>query len=88
MELVWNKSFLRILEKYIKRHPELKEKIKNKLELLTKDPHHPELRNHKLTGNLSELRAIVVEYDCRIVFRMLDESHALLEDIGSHDDVY
>lgn len=56
--------------------------------LFTQEPFSPELRNHKLSGKLKELRAIVIEYDCRIVFSMVDEDTALLINIGSHDEVY
>lgn len=52
------------------------------------DPHAPELKNHKLSGKLKDLRAISVEYDCRIVFTFVDENTALLVSIGTHNEVY
>jgi addiction module RelE/StbE family toxin len=56
--------------------------------LFTKEPFSPELRNHGLSGKLKDLRAIVLEYDCRIVFKLVDEDTALLVNIGTHKEVY
>lgn len=88
IKLVWNKNFERNLKKYIKKHPDKEKKIIEKLKLFTENPYESELRNHKLSGKLSELRAVVIEYDCRIVFKFIDDSTALLINIGSHDEVY
>lgn len=59
-----------------------------KLETFIANPYDPELKNHKLSGQLKGLRAISVAYDCRIVFSMIEENTALLVSIGSHDEVY
>jgi len=54
-----------------------------------KNPFSVELKNHKLSGKLKDFRAIVIEYDCRIIFKMIDkDTAALLISIGSHDEVY
>jgi addiction module RelE/StbE family toxin len=88
INLTWNKNFERSLKSYIKKHPESEERIREKLRLFTKEPFSPELRNHKLSGKLKDLRAIVVEYDCRVVFKFIDENTAMLIRIGSHKEVY
>ncbi len=88
IKLIWDKRFKRKLKKYISKHPEMGDKIKDKLKLFTENPYAPELRNHKLSGQLKDLRAIVVAYDCRIVFRFVEENTALLVSIGTHDEVY
>jgi mRNA-degrading endonuclease YafQ of YafQ-DinJ toxin-antitoxin module len=56
--------------------------------LFTANPSNPELKNHKLSGQLKGLRAISVAYNCRIVFAMVEENTALLVSIGTHDEVY
>lgn len=53
----------------------------------------PELKTHKLHGQLEGLWACWVEYDCRIVFAFEPdpaggEDVIVLVDIGSHDEVY
>jgi addiction module RelE/StbE family toxin len=88
IKLAWTKNFEKSLKRYIKKHPEKETKIKEKLKLFTEEPFSPELRNHRLSGKLKELRAIVVEYDCRIVFKFIEEDTALIIDIGSHEEVY
>jgi addiction module RelE/StbE family toxin len=89
ISLIWSPRFIKKLEKYLKKHPELKDILEEKLNIFVKNPHYPELKNHKLSGNLSGLRAIVITYDCRIVFEPQEEANeVLLVDIGGHDDVY
>ena len=88
IKLIWNKNFEKSLKRYVKKHPEKESKIKEKLKLFTEEPFSPELKNHKLSGKLKDLRAIVVEYDCRIVLKFIDEGTALLINIGSHEEVY
>ena len=88
VKLVWNKRFKRNLEKYTKKHPELSRLIEEKMRLFVEDPYHVSLRNHKLTGKLNGFRAIVIEFDCRLIFEPLEGNEVLLVDIGGHDDVY
>ncbi len=88
IQLTWNKNFEKALKKYIKKHPELESRIQEKLRLFVEEPYSAELRNHGLSGKLNDLRAIVIDYDCRLVFKFIDEETALLVNIGSHDEVY
>jgi mRNA-degrading endonuclease YafQ of YafQ-DinJ toxin-antitoxin module len=88
LTLVWGNSFKRAYKKVIISDPELKPKIIRTLETFCENPHRPSLKVHKLSGKLQGLCALVVAYDCRIIFEFLDEQNALLIDIGTHDDVY
>lgn len=88
LKLQWSSRFEHTLKKWLGKHPADKELIKYKLETFTVDPFNPELKNHKLSGQLKGLRAISVAYDCRIVFTMVEEDIALLVSIGTHDEVY
>lgn len=88
VKLVLTASFEKRLSKYIHKHPDMESKIKNKLNLFVNSPYALELKNHKLSGKLDELRAIVISYDCRLVFQFVGEDKALLIDIGKHDEVY
>ena len=88
IRLEWSSRFEKSLKKWIAKHPESREVIKQKLEQFTDNPYDPELKNHKLSGQLRELRAISVAYDCRIVFDMVEDGTALLVAIGTHDEVY
>ncbi len=88
IQLEWSKGFERSLKKWLIKHPLDRYLIQSRIEAFTENPVDPLLKNHKLSGQLKELRAISVSYDCRIVFSMLDENTALLVSIGTHDEVY
>jgi mRNA-degrading endonuclease YafQ of YafQ-DinJ toxin-antitoxin module len=60
---------------------------------LEEDAFVPELKTHKLSGNLYGLYACSCSYDCRIIFSVEKDSKSkteaiLLIDIGTHDEVY
>jgi len=86
--LHWDDAFEKKLSKYIKKHPELHDIIYQKLLIFVNNPYSPELKNHKLSGKLKELNAIKIDYDCRLIFKFLNDNEVLLVDIGSHDEVY
>ncbi len=88
ISLVWGSSFKRAYRRTIKAHPNLEDRISECLEVFVRDPFHSSLRTHKLSGKLKGLWAFAVEYDCRVVFRFLENGDALLIDIGRHDEVY
>ncbi len=90
-ELIWHNSFKRAFKRRVRRDSALQERIFETLEKLTTDPFHPQLKTHKLSGNLHGLWACWVEYDCRIIFTFLPqegEMALVLIDLGSHDEVY
>ena len=91
--LVFSSSFKRAFKTIIRRRPDLRSKIEDKLRLLATNPYHPILRTHKLKGKLLGAWACTVEYDCRIVFSFVEneetqEQEIVLIDIGTHDEVY
>lgn len=88
IKLDWSKRFKKKLKKYLAKHPEMETRIKDKLKIFIKNPYAPELRSHKLSGRLKDLRAVVIDYDCRIVFAFVGQDIALLISIGTHDEVY
>lgn len=88
IHLEWSSHFEKSLRKWVLKHPENLDLIKQKLEQFEENPYNTELKNHKLSGQLKDLRAISIAYDCRIVFAMVEEKTALLVAIGTHDEVY
>ncbi|TWH40264.1 type II toxin-antitoxin system YafQ family toxin [Dulcicalothrix desertica] len=91
--LVFASSFNRAFKRLIKRQPELLQRIRERLALLATDPFEPLLETHKLKGKLAGSWSCSVDYDCRIVFKFVEnleneEEEILLIDIGSHDEVY
>ncbi len=58
---------------------------------LQNDAFDPQLRTHKLRGNLEGLWASSGSYDLRIVFEIVRQPDAeaiLLVSCGTHDEVY
>jgi len=82
-------SFLRTAKKFFKRHPELKERFRDVITLLQKNPHDPSLKLHVLDGKLAGLQAVRLSYKYRMTLLIkLSRKNITLLDIGSHDDVY
>jgi addiction module RelE/StbE family toxin len=91
--LVWSASFVRAFKRIARKDPQLTNKAKNILELLSNDPYHPSLRTHKLKGRLAGSWACSVDYDTRIIFDFVqnpssNNEEILLLSVGSHDEVY
>ena len=91
--LVLSKSFQKSYKKFVGRKPELKSLIQSALIKLEEDAFSPELRTHKLSGNLFGFYACSCGYDCRIIFLVEKDKKSkteiiLLVDIGNHDEVY
>lgn len=75
------------MDNFLGKHPEIKEILKEKVNLLQNDPFTPELKTHKLTGKLRGYLAFSVTHEYRLVFYIQKDTIYLLA-IGSHDQVY
>lgn len=51
-DLIRSAAFIRKLRRYLKRHPDAIGEIEATLALLSEDAFGPQLRTHKLTGDL------------------------------------
>jgi addiction module RelE/StbE family toxin len=90
--LVWTNTFVRAYKRFSRRHPQLLEKLKGVLEQLSVDPFQPQLRTHKLRGELEGVWACWIERDIRLLFELVTAEDGgeeiLLLTLGSHDEVY
>jgi mRNA-degrading endonuclease YafQ of YafQ-DinJ toxin-antitoxin module len=87
--LVWSAGFSRSARKFIKNHPELREKFAAILRDLESDPFQPHLKYHQLGGNLNGIKAISITYSYRITLTLIvSDEEIILLDVGSHDEVY
>lgn len=87
--LLWSSTFNKSAEKFIKRHPELKDKFAAVLRELENNPFQPHLKYHQLGGNLKDIQAVSITYSYRITLTIiLTDSEIILLDVGSHDEVY
>ena len=80
-------TFERKIKTFQKKHPELKEEIENKLNLLIINPFNPQLRTHKLSGKLRSEWVLSLTYEYRILF-FIKGNKIFLTNIGSHDEIY
>ena len=89
--LLQSAAFIRAARRAIKKEPRAAGDIQETLRLFSNDAFHPQLRTHKLKGELEGCLACSVGYDLRIVFRLVQHAGTeaiLLESIGTHEEVY
>ena len=81
-------SFIRAYDKLVKGQPSLELLFRDRIQIFSENPFDATLKTHKLGGKLKELWAFSLNRDLRIVFRFVKPNTAVLENIGTHDDVY
>lgn len=87
--LVTTDSFERRARKFLRKHPELKERLAQVLKQLNHDPFAAALRLHPLSGKLKGLQAVSLTFSYRITLSLqITEQEIRLLDIGAHDQVY
>lgn len=87
MNIYLASSYIKAFKKITKNNPRRKQKIKERLELFVKEPDHPSLKLHKLTGGHHNNWSFAVEEDLRVLFTYAEDG-VILVDIGKHEDVY
>lgn len=86
-KLVYDEKFVKKSAKFLKKHPDLKEKYFKILSILENNPFHPSLRLHKIKG--SDYYSISVTMNYRILLYFLVKNDEIyLLDIDSHDNIY
>jgi addiction module RelE/StbE family toxin len=84
-----SRNFEKKLKKFIKKNPELKTILKEKLQILQENPFDLRLRTHKLSGNLKDFYSFWLTYEYRIVIKIYPKEKLIeFYAIGTHDEVY
>jgi addiction module RelE/StbE family toxin len=84
-----SRNFEKKLKKFIKKNPELKIILKEKLRILQENPFDSRLRTHKLSGNLKDFYSFWLTYEYRIVIKIYPKEKLIeFYAIGTHDEVY
>ncbi len=87
--LIFTPSYERVEKRFLKRHPELRNRYAITLALLEQDPFHPSLRLHALQGRLSGLHSVSINLHYRITLELeIQDRDIILVNIGSHGEVY
>jgi addiction module RelE/StbE family toxin len=87
--IVTTEYFLRRARKFLRKHPDLRERFAQVVDDLKQDPFALHLAYHPLSGKLKHVQAVSVTYEYRIILRIeVTDREIILLDIGSHDEVY
>lgn len=81
------------LKKIKQKDIKLADRVEKQLILFTKNPKHPSLRTHKLSGNVENRWSISINKSIRMVYVIVkrkedEESTAYFVAIGTHDQAY
>jgi mRNA-degrading endonuclease YafQ of YafQ-DinJ toxin-antitoxin module len=88
-KIILSECYKKEEKKFLKKHPDLKEKYKKTLKTLMVDPFYPSLRLHKLQGDLGNYYSVSINMSYRILLDfIIVDSEIILIKIGSHDEVY
>jgi mRNA-degrading endonuclease YafQ of YafQ-DinJ toxin-antitoxin module len=88
-DLIFTENYEKIERRFLRRHPDLRERYYKTLALLEQDPFHPSLRLHGLEGPLAGLQAVAINLQYRITLELeLREREIILVNVGSHGEVY
>ena len=89
IKLLSTLTYEKKLEKFKKKHPNLKNQYEKTLLTLTIDPYHPSLRLHKLKGKLQDYYSVSINLQYRIMLDfIIQEDKIILIDIDKHDYLY
>ena len=89
VEIRFGESYEKKAIKFFKKHTDVYPQYKKTIEIISKNPHHPSLRLHKLQGKPSSFYSVSINMEYRIVLDFIIQNDVIiLIDIGSHNDVY
>jgi addiction module RelE/StbE family toxin len=72
MKIGWTPKSLRSFKRLIRKNPNLRPSIEQKLLQLAKDPFDSSLRTHKLKGELANVWSCSIDYKYRILFEFVE----------------
>lgn len=88
MTIELHPSFRKAYRKKVANNKNLVKRAEERLLLFQKDSTTPILRDHQLKGAKKRFRSFSITGDIRIVYLPISENHAILIDIGTHNQVY
>jgi len=87
--LITTQHFERRARKFLRKHPDLRQALRDTLDDLSRDPFQAKLKLHPLSGNLAGVQAVSLTYTYRLTLLVrVTEQEVVLLDIGAHDEVY
>lgn len=87
MQIKFSSDAKKELRKIRKKDSKLYKKVEKQLDLFIRNPKHPSLRIHKLTGDLKNTWSLSINKSIRMTY-VSDKKGIYFTDIGTHDQVY
>ena len=88
-EIITTRHFMRSAKKFLRKHPDLRDRLARLIDDLRDDPFQPHLRLHALGGKLEGIFAASITHGYRLTLTLkVTEKEIILLDVGSHDEVY
>jgi len=84
-EVFFSDAFYKKVRKIARKDPQQTNRIRKQLKILSKNPDHPSLRLHKLSGRNNW--SVSVDRSVRIIIN-IEDNIIYFTDIGTHDEVY
>lgn len=75
-------------KKFKKLDSAVRIKFLSRLKLFSRNPFHPQLRNHALKGSFTGYRSINVTGDYRAVYKQVAENAVEFQTIDTHSNLY
>lgn len=88
MKVYFSKKFTQQYRFLRQHHPKLAKKLKKRVEIFIKNPYHPLLKTHPLSGKLKGKKAFWISWDLRIVFDNSGKNKVRFLALGRHDQIY
>jgi len=75
--------------KQLKKSPsKIKTQFIRRIEIFTRNPAHPTLHNHALTGEYDGCRSINITGDWRAVYTEITQNSVIFVALGTHSQLY
>lgn len=85
MNIRYKKTFLK---RTAKLSPKVQKQLEERLNLFTKDPFHPLLNNHELSGKYQLCRSINITGDYRAIYTQEPDGSFVFLIVGTHAELY
>ena len=89
--LLQSAAFVRAARRLMKKHPEAGPTLEATFAAIMEDAFQVAMKTHKLKGELAGSWACSAGYDLRLIFEFVQHEGAeaiLLQNVGTHDEVY
>jgi mRNA-degrading endonuclease YafQ of YafQ-DinJ toxin-antitoxin module len=83
--LLYTQEYIKLANRFVKRHPDKKSRYDKTLRLLTSNPHHPSLRLHALGSTHQGLSSVSINLSYRITLELqITDKEIILINVGDH----